>query len=587
MAMDKDKQMEMLFEEGGIADDGMSVDPVSGNQVPAGSMASEVRDDVPAQLSEGEYVVPADVTRYYGVKFFEDLRTQAKMGLGEMEQEGRIGGEPVAVEEGVLTPEEEEVLNMAMGGFVGKQGYNEGGSVASNVAPQFTMANYLFGGAGLGSFGTGTGSAGSEGGTAEDRAVILYGPNGSTVSLVLPAQQAEYEAYLEQGYSETQNVTTQQSVNLAGGDGGDNIRDFQGGSTRGGTGSVSSEPNVPISEMNANQVVSALGNMPFDPNSKATGVISKGLSAVLPGPLSLVPKVVVGASKYRANKLEERAKELGIDLDSITDPNVDLSRENFTSDSAFNRTMEDFAPAGMTYNPVNDEGEGGNYTSTTPTTAPATSAIPVQRPDRGGSDGGNNGSTSSDTSNVGNWGGDRDNDGVPNAVDFDDGVGWADTNKDDTGGSSGGGDSCFLAGTLVTLANGIQKPIEEIQLNDKLEGGGNVFALGQFLNDEIFDYEGVLVSGSHLVKEGGKWLRVRDSDLATPHSDEEHKVYVLGTENHVIEIQGITFSDYFEAHTQELLLKHQDMFMDFYKSGAYNEESKKLREEAVNNGDVQ
>ena len=89
-------QMEMAFmQEGGIADDGMDVDPVSGNEVPPGSLAEEVRDDIPAQLSEGEYVVPADVVRYYGVKFFEDLRDQAKRGLAEMEANGRIGGEPV------------------------------------------------------------------------------------------------------------------------------------------------------------------------------------------------------------------------------------------------------------------------------------------------------------------------------------------------------------------------------------------------------------------------------------------------------------------------------------------------------------
>ena len=58
-------------------------------------MAEEVRDDVPAQLSEGEYVVPADVVRFFGVKFFEDLRAEAKRGLMEMESDGRIGGEPV------------------------------------------------------------------------------------------------------------------------------------------------------------------------------------------------------------------------------------------------------------------------------------------------------------------------------------------------------------------------------------------------------------------------------------------------------------------------------------------------------------
>ena len=55
-------QMEMAFmQQGGLKDDGMRQDPVSGNPIPNGSMAEEVRDDIPAQLSEGEYVVPADV----------------------------------------------------------------------------------------------------------------------------------------------------------------------------------------------------------------------------------------------------------------------------------------------------------------------------------------------------------------------------------------------------------------------------------------------------------------------------------------------------------------------------------------------
>jgi hypothetical protein len=93
--VDMSNQMEMLFNEGGIADDGMRRDPVSGNEIPPGSLAEEVRDDIPAQLSEGEYVVPADVVRFFGVKYFEDLRAEAKMGLVNMEANGRIGGEPI------------------------------------------------------------------------------------------------------------------------------------------------------------------------------------------------------------------------------------------------------------------------------------------------------------------------------------------------------------------------------------------------------------------------------------------------------------------------------------------------------------
>ena len=106
------KQTEMAFmQDGGLRDDGMKRDPVSGNDIPSGSLAEEVRDDIPAMLSDGEYVVPADVVRFFGVKFFEDLRMQAKMGLQQMEKSGRIGGEPIPEEnDQMMSPEDEQMI---------------------------------------------------------------------------------------------------------------------------------------------------------------------------------------------------------------------------------------------------------------------------------------------------------------------------------------------------------------------------------------------------------------------------------------------------------------------------------------------
>lgn len=59
----------------------------------------------------------------------------------------------------------------------------------------------------------------------------------------------------------------------------------------------------------------------------------------------------------------------------------------------------------------------------------------------GGDDsgGGGGGDSGSDDTNTGNWFGDRDGDGVPNALDFDDGVGWADTAAPSDNDSGGGG----------------------------------------------------------------------------------------------------------------------------------------------------
>lgn len=79
---------------GGLMGTGMGVvvgiEDSSGNHIPAGSLPEEVADDVPAMLSEGEYVVPADVVRWHGVKTFESLRNEAKMGMGLMAKDGRI-----------------------------------------------------------------------------------------------------------------------------------------------------------------------------------------------------------------------------------------------------------------------------------------------------------------------------------------------------------------------------------------------------------------------------------------------------------------------------------------------------------------
>ena len=84
------EQME-LFADGGLEQDGGTTDPVSGNEVPVGSSQEEVRDDIPAQLSEGEFVFPADVVRYIGLEKLMRMRQEAKMGLKMMEEMGQMG----------------------------------------------------------------------------------------------------------------------------------------------------------------------------------------------------------------------------------------------------------------------------------------------------------------------------------------------------------------------------------------------------------------------------------------------------------------------------------------------------------------
>jgi len=80
-----------LLQEGGMLQEGGTVDPVSGNEVPVGSMQEEVRDDIPAKLSEGEFVFPADVVRFIGLERLMKMRQAAKEGLKKMEAMGQMG----------------------------------------------------------------------------------------------------------------------------------------------------------------------------------------------------------------------------------------------------------------------------------------------------------------------------------------------------------------------------------------------------------------------------------------------------------------------------------------------------------------
>ena len=130
------KQMEM-FEDGGLMDEGGTVDPVSGNDVPPGSTQEEVRDDIPAQLSEGEFVFPADVVRYIGLGNLMSMRQEAKLGLQVMDKMGQMGNSEEATMPDNL-PFDINDLDMA-----DEREYNVGGFVPGTPQQQqYGIAGY-------------------------------------------------------------------------------------------------------------------------------------------------------------------------------------------------------------------------------------------------------------------------------------------------------------------------------------------------------------------------------------------------------------------------------------------------------------
>ena len=161
------EQMELFepvergFDEGGLMDEGGTTDPVSGNEVPPGSTQEEVRDDIPAQLSEGEFVFPADVVRYIGLENLMRMRQEAKQGLAQMEAMGQMGNSEEATVQDDLPFDmydldvEEDGLEMQTGGLVPASSFQNPYGQATQINPN--TGTYTLPGTGISGYQTPSG----------------------------------------------------------------------------------------------------------------------------------------------------------------------------------------------------------------------------------------------------------------------------------------------------------------------------------------------------------------------------------------------------------------------------------------------
>jgi hypothetical protein len=132
--------MSRLFAEGGMNDQGGTVDPVSGNDVPPGSLQNEVRDDIDVKISEGEFVIPADVVRYIGLERLMKLRDEAKQGLSRMAEIGQMGNSQEVANPEALHEDEEgfdseidDIMKEVDGEQMGEKKFSAGGFAEPGV----------------------------------------------------------------------------------------------------------------------------------------------------------------------------------------------------------------------------------------------------------------------------------------------------------------------------------------------------------------------------------------------------------------------------------------------------------------------
>lgn len=406
------------------------IDPVSGNEIPLGSEPNEVRDDIDAKLSEGEYVVPADVVKFFGVNFFEQLRTKAKSGFEEMDKEGRIGGSPADVAQEVVEEmSDDDVISTATAEFA------EGGVVTATPDisklldnaklrasrdPEFAQ---MLKAKGISIQEAPQGSASPSGNMNTPVQMNEGGfvdPSGYTSSFDPAAHQL--------GFSLGAPSTPPTGIDSSAQCGPGTVWDAKQGMCV-----LEQQPVTPqVSEGSTDQ-----GEAAHTPQTKTEGAWMNRYDYTNPEKLSEQTMTTLGGSGGGLGALGDlignflpgagaAGKAVGSLLNSqkyseaIANSEVLRAQGHTEQADLIKAQADEFAEN----NNVRRDSllDSSKRLTKEALAKQATSSARPTTPESN--------SNNEDNTNIGNYRGDRDNDGVPNWRDFDDGVGWADKNKD-------------------------------------------------------------------------------------------------------------------------------------------------------------
>lgn len=577
-----------MLEDGGLLDEGGMIDEESGNEVPPGSTREEVRDDIPAQLSEGEFVFPADVVRFIGLEKLMKMRQQAKMGLRMMEAMGQMGNSEEAVmpddlpfDINDLDIEEENEYNYQVGGFVPPQGSGIAGyqqSQFANYQPTYTPYSMA---------------------AMQPTAPTYQVPQQQYVpTMQVPVKLPTFEQFT----TAPEGIAPQNREYINPETGERRIFTFIGGNPT----TAIPEGFIPISEYTEPEPVTTTptvgqarvvergdksqrdagmdgtpgATFSFGGKQNQKGTISGAMTGTIS--YSGVPKGYMGTMSGLAGLF---GMDTGISLegdqtatlsnvsvvDGLTEVDV-LGKQTITFNAAqFNKLnkatvtskerkeLEDVAKEigkvygglktdlGLSYDQAKDIAEamkemekeekayqeaiakGETYIDdedlgTAPT---APSGDKDTSPSTGGTD------TTGET----------DTGGSPSA-----GGGSEPEGPDSTEGP--GGSSCFAAGTKFIMEDGTTKNIEDIKIGDKLKLGGRVYSTiqGDGLIETWYNYGTTKVTGNHAIFENGEWKRVKDAEEAIPALHKEEILYTLINENHrMVAEDGVVYTDYDEV----------------------------------------
>ena len=114
---------------------------------------------------------------------------------------------------------------------------------------------------------------------------------------------------------------------------------------------------------------------------------------------------------------------------------------------------------------------------------------------------------------------------------------------------------CFDKNTKIRMNNGTSKTITELEVGEKLVNNNLITSkiVVESKGSIMYSLNGVIVSDSHMLKYQNKWMRVDEHPNAIKIDQyNEPYLYCINTENKIIEINNVVFSDWDEIYDDDL-----------------------------------
>lgn len=134
---------------------------------------------------------------------------------------------------------------------------------------------------------------------------------------------------------------------------------------------------------------------------------------------------------------------------------------------------------------------------------------------------------------------------------------------------------CFDPNTPIIMADGTIKPLNTIQIGDKLKSinGTNPTVISLFKfngsNTPMVKIGDTLVSKEHFVQYNGNWRKSCEHPSAI-EAESIPELICLNTDIHILEINGTIFSDYDESNNSHVISSTQNLAEKLLNSGLYD-----------------